>query len=126
MKAWWRSIVNEQLVANETPRNLKLAHGQRALAVTLENPSDQDGNVPLQAVTLSMENPADQAQLAELLAAGQVRAVHSHEATLEEVFIEVAGIRPAESRKRRGVCTLVRCLPWSAKTPWISGWISPN
>ena len=42
-----------------------------------------------------MDNPADQAKLAELMASGQVRAVHSREATLEEVFIEVAGIRPA-------------------------------
>src|SRR5437763_5115354 len=29
-------IVNGQLVANDTPRNLKLAHGQRALLVTLD------------------------------------------------------------------------------------------
>jgi ABC-2 type transport system ATP-binding protein len=46
-------------------------------------------------VTLSMDDPQDQAHLAELMAQGNVRSIHSQEATLEEVFIEVAGIRPA-------------------------------
>ena len=89
-------IVNGRLVANDTPRNLKLAHGQRALVVTLVNEQPgQNGNSPLNEVTLSMDDPADQAKLAAWMAAGQVRAVHSREATLEEVFIEVAGVRPA-------------------------------
>jgi ABC-2 type transport system ATP-binding protein len=89
-------IVNGRLVANDAPRNLKLAHGQRVLVVTLvdEQPG-QNGRSPLNEVTLSMDDPADQAKLAEWMAAGQVRAVHSREATLEEVFIEVAGVRPA-------------------------------
>ncbi len=86
-------IVNGRLVANDTPRNLKLAHGQRSLVVTLE--PGQDGNTPLNEVSLSLDDPADQAKLAEWMAAGKVRAVHSREATLEEVFIEVAGVRPA-------------------------------
>jgi ABC-2 type transport system ATP-binding protein len=42
-----------------------------------------------------MDDPIDQARLAQWMAAGQVRAVHSREATLEEVFLEVAGVRPA-------------------------------
>ena len=89
-------IVNGKLVANDTPRNLKLAHGQRALVVTLVNEQPgQNGNSPLNEVTLSMDDPADQAKLAEWMASSQVRAVHSREATLEEVFIEVAGVRPA-------------------------------
>jgi ABC-2 type transport system ATP-binding protein len=86
-------IVNGRLVTNDTPRNLKLAHGQRSLMVTLE--PGQDGNAPLNEVSLSLDDPADQAKLAKWMAAGQVRAVHSREATLEEVFIEVAGVRPA-------------------------------
>jgi ABC-2 type transport system ATP-binding protein len=89
-------IVNGRLVANDTPRNLKLAHGQRALVVTLyTGQPPQDGSGPLNDVTLSMDDPADQAKLEEWMEAGRVRAVHSREATLEEVFIEVAGIRPA-------------------------------
>jgi ABC-2 type transport system ATP-binding protein len=88
-------MVGGRLVANDTPRNLKLAHGQRALAVTLNSQPGQNRHDPLNEVTLSLDSPADQAKLAELMAAGQVRAVHSCEATLEEVFIEVAGVRPA-------------------------------
>ncbi len=86
-------IVNGRIVANDTPRHLKLAHGQRALVVTLE--AGQDGVQAMDEVVLSLDDPADQAKLAHWMAAGQVRAIHSREATLEEVFIEVAGIRPA-------------------------------
>jgi ABC-2 type transport system ATP-binding protein len=44
---------------------------------------------------LSLDDPADQQQLAQWMNQGKVRAVHSREATLEEVFIEIAGVRPA-------------------------------
>jgi ABC-2 type transport system ATP-binding protein len=88
-------IVDGRLVANDTPRNLKLTHGERALVVTLDGQPSQNGSAALNEVTLSIDNPADQAKLAQWMAAGQVRAVHSREATLEEVFIEVAGVRPA-------------------------------
>jgi len=86
-------IVNGRLVANDTPRNLKLAHGQRSLLVTLE--SGTNDSAPLNEVALSLDDPADQAKLTAWMAAGQVKAIHSREATLEEVFIEVAGVRPA-------------------------------
>jgi ABC-2 type transport system ATP-binding protein len=85
-------IVNGRLVANDEPRALKLAHGRRQLTVTL---AGQPGNAPLEDVTLGMDDPAEQARLTEWMAEGRVRAVHSREATLEEVFLEVAGVRPA-------------------------------
>jgi ABC-2 type transport system ATP-binding protein len=85
-------IVNGRLVASDTPRNLKLSHGRRAVVLTLADPKDAS---QLTEVTLSMDDPQDQARLAELMAQGNVRSVHSQEATLEEVFVEVAGIRPA-------------------------------
>jgi ABC-2 type transport system ATP-binding protein len=89
-------IVNGRLVANDTPRNLKLAHGQRALLVTLAGDSgSQNGNSALCEMTLSLDDPADQQRLATWMAQDKVRAIHSREATLEEVFIEVAGVRPA-------------------------------
>jgi ABC-2 type transport system ATP-binding protein len=87
------AFINQgNIVANDTPRNLKLAHGQRTLLVTL---SEAQGNHLLSDVTLSMDSPDDQARLAQWLAQGRVQAVHSQEATLEEVFIEIAGVRPA-------------------------------
>ena len=89
-------IVNGRLVANDTPRNLKLAHGQRALLVTLAgDPGSQNGNGSFREMTLSLDDPADQQRLATWMAQDKVRAIHSREATLEEVFIEVAGVRPA-------------------------------
>lgn len=89
-------IVNGRLVANDRPRNLKLAHGQRTLSVTLEEVLHaQNSYEPFNETTLSLDDPADQQRLVQWMAQGKVRAVHSREATLEEVFIEVAGIRLA-------------------------------
>jgi ABC-2 type transport system ATP-binding protein len=85
-------IVSGRLVASDTPRNLKLSHGKRAVVLTLADPNNTSR---LTGVTLSMDDPQDQARLAELMAQGNVRSIYSQEATLEEVFIEVAGIRPA-------------------------------
>jgi ABC-2 type transport system ATP-binding protein len=85
-------IVNGRIVANDSPRNLKLSYGKRSLVVTAANP-DKAGLFT--ETILSMDDASDQHLLADLLAEGNVRSVHSQEATLEEVFIEVAGIRPA-------------------------------
>lgn len=85
-------IVRGLIVANDTPRNLKLSHGKRALVLTIADPGDASR---WSEVTLSMDDAQDQAHLAELIARGNVRSVHSQEATLEEVFVEMAGIRPA-------------------------------
>lgn len=85
-------IVEGRLVAAGSPRDLKLAHGKRLLVVTIADPHYQNR---LAEVTLELENPAHQQRLMELMAQGTVRSIHSQEATLEEVFIEVAGIRPA-------------------------------
>jgi len=59
------------------------------------------GNDLLNQVALCMNSPGDQAKLAEWMA-----AVHWREATLEEIFIDVACERPAKSRKGER-CTLV-------------------
>ena len=85
-------IVGGKLVATGTPIELKLTHGQRSLQVTLSDPKDAQ---KLEEINLGMDNARDQARLVEFMSQGRVRAVHSCEATLEEVFIEVAGIRPA-------------------------------
>ena len=85
-------IVDGRIVASGAPRDLKLAHGQRSLRVTITEPADDPSREPvLHDTTLSMDDPADQARLAEWMAAGRVRAVHSREATLEEVFVATAG-----------------------------------
>ena len=86
-------IANGRIVANDTPRNFKLAHGQRTIAVTLGDSSAVNG--ALHDAELQMDDRADQQRLEQWIAAGQVRAIHSREATLEEVFVEIAGVRPA-------------------------------
>jgi len=85
-------MVNGCLVANDTPRNLKLSHGKRQLEVMIDD-HDQAGRLFQQL--LNMDEAEDQVSLARLMAQGVVRSIHSQEATLEEVFIEIAGIRPA-------------------------------
>jgi ABC-2 type transport system ATP-binding protein len=83
-------IVDGKIVANDTPRNLKLAHGQHTLTVVLSNGQYETALTNEQ--TISIDNPADQARLAQWMSTGKVRAVHSNEATLEEVFLDVAGV----------------------------------
>jgi ABC-2 type transport system ATP-binding protein len=79
------AFLNEgRIVALDTPPHLKVAHGQRCLAATL------DGG---ERLTLSLDEPADGRRLGELAAAGQILTLHSAEATLEEVFIELTGRR---------------------------------
>jgi ABC-2 type transport system ATP-binding protein len=85
-------IVEGRLVATGSPRELKLAHGNKTIEVAIPDPQDSDRLVEL---TLRMDDPADRARLAELVGQGKVRTIHSHEATLEEVFISIAGVRPA-------------------------------
>ena len=91
-------LVKGHIVASDTPRSLKLSHGERQLVVTLAAaPSSGGEATALVERTLSMDAPDDQAQLAAWMAQGSVRAIHSREATLEEIFMRVAGkYRPKE------------------------------
>lgn len=90
-------LINGRIVVNDTPRNLKLSHGERKLLVTLaaSHPRGKEA-ARLTERILSMDAPADQAQLAEWLAKGIVMAIHSREATLEDVFIGLVGERQHE------------------------------
>lgn len=86
-------IVDGHIVANDTPRDLKLAHGQRTMVVTLTENQSSNGTGVLVEQQLAMDSATDQARLSEWLKLGRVRAIHSDEASLEDVFIEVAGVR---------------------------------
>lgn len=72
-----------RIVALDTPGNLKTAHGQQHVNVTLENG---------ESLSIAMDGE----ELRQLLSNGQVRTLHSAEATLEEVFIQLAGRRLSE------------------------------
>jgi ABC-2 type transport system ATP-binding protein len=71
-----------RIVALDSPRELKLRYGQRSATVLLEDRHEH---------TVRLDDPGDAARLEEWMRAGQVLTVHSHEGTLEDVFIALAG-----------------------------------
>jgi ABC-2 type transport system ATP-binding protein len=75
------------IVALDTPERLKVIHGQHNVMVTKE-----DG----ERITLSLEETKAREQLSELLKTHQLLALHSGEATLEEVFLQLTGRRLLE------------------------------
>jgi ABC-2 type transport system ATP-binding protein len=82
------AFVNQgEIVALDTPDNLKVAHGKRLLTVTL------DGG---QSRTIALDDENAGSQLEKLLTSGGIRTLHSAEATLEEVFIQMTGRRLTE------------------------------
>jgi ABC-2 type transport system ATP-binding protein len=90
-------LVHGRIVASDTPRNLKLSHGERKLVVTLAAPHAPGEESPaLVERILSMDAPADQAQLAAWMSQGTVMAIHSREATLDDIFMRLIGERERE------------------------------
>lgn len=90
-------LVDGRIVANDTPRNLKLAYGERKVVVTLAASHPPGEELPaLMERILSMDAPSDQAQLAEWMAQGTVMAIHSREATLDDIFMSLVGERRHE------------------------------
>jgi ABC-2 type transport system ATP-binding protein len=82
------AFLNEgRIVALDTPERLKLAHGERTVRARLT-----DGEI----LHLRLADPAEGRRLGELAAAGRILTLHSAEATLEQVFIELAGRGLAE------------------------------
>jgi len=71
-----------RIVALDTPDNLKVAHGQNVIKITLD-----DG----QTLNIALDNEHAGKQVEQLINEGHVRTLHSAEATLEEVFLQMAG-----------------------------------
>jgi ABC-2 type transport system ATP-binding protein len=80
-------ISDGRIVALDTPDNLKQAHGQKSLEVRLN-----DG----QSLIIHLDDPDAGERLEKLVTSGQIRTLHSAEATLEEVFIQITGRRLSE------------------------------
>src|SRR5258705_7310704 len=76
-----------RIVALDTPDNLKVAHGQRSLMAILDNG---------ESLTIVLDDEGAGKQLEKLVSSGQIRTLHSAEATLEGVFIQIAGRGLAE------------------------------
>ncbi len=77
-----------QIVALDTPYKLKQQYGQRTLRVQVET---ADGRVMTREVVLDGDDTA--AQVQKMFANGdeRVMTVHSTEASLEDIFIEITG-----------------------------------
>ncbi|HEV2107903.1 MAG TPA: ABC transporter ATP-binding protein [Thermomicrobiales bacterium] len=71
-----------RIVALDTPRELKLRYGERRATVLLESREEH---------VVSLDDAADAAKLAAWMRDGQVLTLHSHEGTLEDVFVALAG-----------------------------------
>ena len=74
-----------EIVALDSPRALKLAHGERNLRV------EHRVNGQVAVEQLNQKDPADRQRLLSLMEAGRVETVHSQEATLESIFIALTG-----------------------------------
>lgn len=76
-----------RIVALDKPSHLKAAHGENYVNVTLVNG---------QSLSIALDSEDAGKELQRLVSQGQVRTLHSAEATLEEVFIQLAGRRLSE------------------------------
>jgi ABC-2 type transport system ATP-binding protein len=82
------AFLNEgRIVALDTPQNLKIAHGRRQVKVALKGAGDAAGDT----VMLSLDGSDDTRRLSDIVSQGQVLTIHSEEASLEDIFIQLAG-----------------------------------
>lgn len=74
-----------ELYAVDTPENLKLEHGRRAVRVRVRRGAEvTEESIPL-------DDPDASRRLADLVSAGQVVTIHTEEASLSSIFIEMTG-----------------------------------
>lgn len=76
-------ITNGQLNAIDSPENLKLQYGRRKVQVQLEGQKE--------FFEYDLDNLGKNQAFLSLLAENNIRTIHSKEATLEEVFIQITG-----------------------------------
>ena len=75
-----------KIVALDTPHNLKQQYGKRALRASVTTKSGK-----LEEREVLMDTPETPNALRELFDSEQVVTVHSEEATLEDIFIQITG-----------------------------------
>ena len=76
---------NGQILAMDSPRNLKLKYGNKTVKIEYRL------NGHLQGELFFPEKEEDRIRIGELLASGQAETIHSQEATLEQIFIKLTG-----------------------------------
>lgn len=81
-------VVDGQIVALDTPTELRVARSQRVVRVEYRG-----NNGALDSAEFAMDGLADDPAFHALLRANYVETVHSREASLDDVFVEVTGRR---------------------------------
>jgi ABC-2 type transport system ATP-binding protein len=80
------AFINEgEIVALDTAENLKLKYGTRSVRVRLRNGDDVREEI------LPLDGDGSSATLAELAASPDLLTIHTEEATLEAIFIQLTG-----------------------------------
>lgn len=80
-------IIDGEIVLVDTPKNLKLQYGQKLVDIEYIN----DGNVVKE--TLKTIDEQDRLRVGEIVNKYEIQTMHTKEATLEEIFIQVTGRR---------------------------------
>ncbi|MDH5605222.1 MAG: ABC transporter ATP-binding protein, partial [Cyclobacteriaceae bacterium] len=73
------------IAALDTPKALKTLHGKQTVSI------EWGENDQLFQETFDMENIGENEEFFKVIQTGQLRSIHSNEATLESVFIKVTG-----------------------------------
>lgn len=80
-------VVDGQIAALDSPAEHKLRRSQRTVRVAYRTPAADN----LQYKDFPMDTLADDAAFAALMRSKRVEAIHSQEASLEDVFIDITG-----------------------------------
>lgn len=78
-------INNGEIVAMDSPRNLKLAYGEKSVKVEYKEGDEVKSEV------LFLDNAKDKNNFNEILNTKDIQTIHSQEATLEQIFIKLTG-----------------------------------
>jgi fluoroquinolone transport system ATP-binding protein len=80
-------VVDGQIAALDSPAEHKVRRSQRSVRVSYRSPTLED----LQYKDFPIDGLADDEAFATLVRSGQVQTMHSQEASLEDVFIDLTG-----------------------------------
>ena len=79
-----------KIIALDTPHNLKLKYGQRSLVIELARENY------LEKQTIPLDTPDTADLLRKIFNQGKVVTIHSQEATLEDIFLQITGRKLTE------------------------------
>jgi fluoroquinolone transport system ATP-binding protein len=80
------AFINEgELIATDSPRNLKLKYGNKSVKVEYK----ADGKLASEIFFLEKEGDLD--AFNKIITGRKVQTIHSQEATLEQIFIKLTG-----------------------------------